>query len=285
MKELEERVRVRVRVCVCTHAKFCCKLGKNFTETFQLLNQVYGKDCMSRTQCYEWFKHFKEGRMSVREDPRPGRPSTSTNDDHVKRVRGNHRVIVQEVADEVGITTESCHQISTEKHQVRRVSAKFVPRLLTDDQKENRVEISQELLANANGNENFLKNIITGDEMWVYVYYVETKMQSSQWMGKGSPRPKKAQLSPSKVKVILVVFFDWKGIVHHEFVPCGQMVNKQLYQEILAHLRDAVCRKRPELWENQIWMLQHDNEPAHSSLLTWQNIRHPLCPIHLILQT
>ena len=46
---------------------------------------------------------------------------------------------------------------------MRRVSAKFVPRLLTDDQKENRVDISQELLADANGNENFLKNIITGD--------------------------------------------------------------------------------------------------------------------------
>jgi len=51
---------------------------------------------------------------------------------------------------------------------MRRVSAKFVRRLLTDDQKENRVEISHELLANANGNENFLKNIISGDEMWVY---------------------------------------------------------------------------------------------------------------------
>ena len=45
------------------------------------------------------------------------------------------------------------------------------------------------------------------------------------------------------------------------------MVNKQLYQEILAHLRDAVRRKRPELWENQTWMLHHDNVPAHASLL------------------
>ena len=106
---------------------------------------------------------------------------------------------------------------------MNRVSAKFVPRLLTDDQKENRAEISQELLANANGSENFLKNIITGDEMWVYGYDVETKMQSSQWMGKGSPRPNKARISRSKIKVMLVVFFDWKGIVHHEFVPSGQM--------------------------------------------------------------
>ena len=67
-----------------------------------------------------------------------------------------------------------------------------MPRLLTDDQKESHVEISQEPLANANGNENFLKNIITGDEMGVYGYDVETKMQSLQWMGKGSLQPKKS---------------------------------------------------------------------------------------------
>jgi len=66
---------------------------------------------------------------------------------------------------------------------------------------------------------------------------------------------------------MLVVFFDWKGIVHHEFVPRGQMVNKQFYQEVLAHLRDAVRRKRPEMWENQTCMLHHDNAPAHASLI------------------
>jgi len=79
MKELEEQ-----RVCV----KFCCKLGKNFTETFQLLKQAYGEECMRRTQCYDLFKRFKEGRMSVGEDPRLGRPSTSTDDDHVEREFG-----------------------------------------------------------------------------------------------------------------------------------------------------------------------------------------------------
>ena len=60
-------------------------------------------------------------------------------------IRGNRRLTVREVAEEVGISIGSCHQIFTEKLQMRRVSAKFVPHWLTDDQKENRVEISQEL--------------------------------------------------------------------------------------------------------------------------------------------
>ena len=113
-------------------------------------------------------------------------------------IRGNRPLTVQEVADEVGISIGSSHQIFTEKLQMPRVSAKFVPCFLTDDQKENRVEISQELLASANGNVNFLKNIITGDDTWVCGYDVETKMQSSQWMGKGSTRPKKARMSRSR---------------------------------------------------------------------------------------
>jgi len=74
-------------------------------------------------------------------------------------------------------------------------------------------------------------------------------------------------MSRSKIKVMFVVFFDWKGIVPHEFVPRGQMVNKEFYHEFLARLRDAVRRKRPELWENQTGMLHHDNAPAHASHL------------------
>ena len=58
--------------------------------------------------------------MSVDEDPRPGRPSTSTDNDHVERARavicGNHRLTVREVADEVGISVGSCDQILTEKN-------------------------------------------------------------------------------------------------------------------------------------------------------------------------
>ena len=94
--------------------------------------------------------------------------------------------------------------------------------MLTDDQKENRVEISQEMLANANGNENVLKKIIRGEETWICVYDVETNMQSSLWMRKGSPRPKKSTDESVKDQGdVGCVFLNWKGIVLHEFVPRG----------------------------------------------------------------
>jgi hypothetical protein len=58
-----------------------------------------------------------------------------------------------------------------------RIVSKFVPRLLTEDQRDSRVVICQKLLDHAIEDENFLKRIITGDETWVYGYNVETKMQ------------------------------------------------------------------------------------------------------------
>ena len=105
--------------------------------------------------------------------------------------------------------------------------------------------ISQELLDHVSVDENFLKIIVTGDETWVYGYDIKTKAQSSQWVGQGLPRLKKAQMSWSNMKVMLVVFFDWQGVIHYKFVPHGQTVNKEFYVAVLKRLREAVRRKRP----------------------------------------
>ena len=58
-----------------------------------------------------------------------------------------------------------------------RVAAKFVPRLLTDAQREKLVTVSQELFDRSNVDEKFLKSVITADGNWVYGYDVETKVR------------------------------------------------------------------------------------------------------------
>jgi hypothetical protein len=85
-------------------------------------------------------------------------------------------------------------------------AAKSVPHLLTEEQNENHITVSQELFDCSTVDENFLKNVKTGDDTWVYGYDVETKAQSSQWIRKSSPRPKKACQSHSSVKVTSIVF-------------------------------------------------------------------------------
>jgi hypothetical protein len=46
-------------------------------------------------------------------------------------------------------------------------------------------------------------------------------------------------------------------------------VNKHFYFKILARLREAVYRRRPELWPDA-WILHHDNAPAHDVLTLWE---------------
>ena len=126
-----------------------------------MLQQTYVEDCLSRTQCHEWYQCFKLGRMSIKDDPKSGWPSTSTDNHHVEKVLAvihqNHRLTVHEVAKEVGICKSLCHLILTNKLKMRCVEAIFVSRLLTDAQKENHVTASQELFDRSNAYENFLK--------------------------------------------------------------------------------------------------------------------------------
>ena len=81
----------------------------------------------------------------------------------------------------------------------------------------------------------------------MYGYNIETKAQSSHWKRPEEPRPKKARQVRSNVKVLLSVFFDCIGVVHHKFLPQGRMVNKEYQLEVMSLLYEAMHQKRIEL--------------------------------------
>ena len=79
---------------------------KNFKETFQMLQQAYGEDCLSGTQCHEWYQRFKSGRTSIEDDPKSGRPSTSMDDIVHSDILNTLRAVTH-----VGRITRSCRGI------------------------------------------------------------------------------------------------------------------------------------------------------------------------------
>ncbi|XP_067930695.1 protein GVQW3-like [Watersipora subatra] len=265
MNDVEEQ---RVRV------KFYVKLRTSSAETLQILWTAYGDSALKKTACYEWHKRFREGRTSIKDDNRMGRPATSrttTATDLVRQqVIGDRRLTIHEKSAESGLSYGTCHIILTKDLDMRRISAKMVPKLLTDDQKEKRVGCCIELKDALAQDPDFLSKVLTGDERWVYGYDPETKSQSSQWKSPGSSRPKKARMSHSNVKTLLLTFFDIRGVVHSEFLPHSQTVNHHVYKIILIKLRDSIRRKRRDLWLSGDWYLHHDNAPAHTSLMVRQ---------------
>jgi len=92
--------RTEQRICI----KFCIKIGKTATETYQLLQQAYGENLMGRTQVFDRFRRFKERRTSVENHPRPERPSTSRKELMIAKFRtivhNNNRLTLGEIADD-----------------------------------------------------------------------------------------------------------------------------------------------------------------------------------------
>ena len=175
---------------------------------------------------------------------------------------------IREVAEEVRIVFGTCQKILTKDLQMRRVTAKFVPRLLTAEQKDDRLSFCSDLCDRAQNDPNFTSSINTGDSCWVYSYDPETKQMSSQWNTASSPRLKKARQVKSNVKTMLIPFFNIDGLFHYEYVPRRHAVSKEFYKTVLQCFCDSVCRYRPEKWRSGNWILHHDNAPAHRAVTT-----------------
>ncbi len=69
---------------------------------------------------------------------------------------------------------------------------------------------------------------------------------------------------------MLILFFDSKGVIHHEYVPEGQTVNAVFYIQILDHLYKRIDRVRSEMWRDRKFFLLHDNARPHTAAIIQQ---------------
>jgi len=97
-----------------------------------MLVQVYRDNAMKKTAVYKWMKRFSEGRESVTDDERSGRPATSRTEENIAKVhqitRENRRLTVRSIAEQVNIYRETVRKILPEDLDMRKVCAKIVPK-------------------------------------------------------------------------------------------------------------------------------------------------------------
>ena len=235
--------------------KYLFLKGNTPTQIKDELNSVYGDSAPSFTTVKFWAAEFKRGRKSLGDDERSGRPKTATTDENIAKVHqmvlDDRRIKVREIAEVMNMSKERVCHILNQHLGMRKLSARWVPRLLTVDQKRVRMNISNALLAQFRRNKSeFWRRLITVDETWIHHYTPETKIQSKQWTAKGEPAPKKAKTVFSAGKVMATVFWDSHGVILIDYLQKGKTITGAYYASLLDKLKAElaenghICRNR-----------------------------------------
>ncbi|GBP95891.1 Histone-lysine N-methyltransferase SETMAR [Eumeta japonica] len=203
--------------------KYFVKKGKTPKEIFEDMISVLQESAPSYTRVKKWARLFQQGRESCEDDPRPGRPVT--------------------IAEELQISKEQVGEIIHEHMNMRKISARWVPKMLTPFDKQRRLQTSKDFLELVGDNiDEIWDRIVTVDETWVRQYDAESKQESMQWTKKGERPPKKFKVQKSASKLMATIFWDSEGVLLIEYLPKGTTMNGQYYANLLAQAREAVVQ-------------------------------------------
>ncbi len=201
---------------------------------------------MSKGRVRVWHKQFRQGDDRIKDKPKSGQPRSARSQDKVRAVQAflnnNRAVNLQDIAEHVDISVSSAHRMLKKDLKLSKLSPKFVPKELTQAQKDVRKWMCECNLELLKSEPNLLETIITGDESWVSVFKIPSKNNSSEWLPKGihKNRPLKALPQRNERKSMLTLFFDKRGVVHSEFAPQGQRITSETYCETLKVLKERI---------------------------------------------
>ena len=178
-------------------------------------------------------------------------------------VYSDRRIKVEEIAQALGISHGTISTILHDRLGMRKRTARWVPKSLSDEQMATRASVCRALLKRFRSKDDFLLLLVIVDETWVHYFEPENKAQSRQWVEPGSPRPKKFKMQPSAGKVMATVFWDAKGVIMLDFLPKKSTITGVYYANLLDQLRTAIREKcRSKLTKGVL--LQQDNARVHT---------------------
>ena len=142
---------------------------------------------------------------------------------------------------------------------MRKICAKFVPRVLREDQKERRFHDSREMVKLIHSDPAVLDALVACDESWIYCYDPEVACMLSQ-----TQEGQTEQIYPQTFDD---PFFDSTGMIYMHWIPTGTTINKEYYVVVLREFRKRFRRKRPAFFKSGQWYFHTKNPPVHNSIL------------------
>ena len=233
---------------------FKCRIRLNI-DSKQICNElcdIYGPQTISMRTVFRWVKAFKAGKFSVEDDTRPGRPKTSVTKANIAAVKivveQAARLSVKDIASCTGISEGSSVQIILQKRlDLRKVCARWLPHLLTEEQKTQRLKCARELLKTYKGcNSRVISNFLTGDETWMHMFVPQRRADNKQWKRKDQKRPCIAKRTISSRKMLYAIFYNSSGPVVQVPCPSGYTVTGRFYKNsVLKKTKVFYNKKRP----------------------------------------
>jgi len=166
----------------------------------------------------------------------------------------------------MGISRERVGSIIHEDLEIRKLSAKCVPKCLSAYQKRQRCQSSEQFFRR--DPIDSLSRLVTIEGTWLYHYEQETKQQSMELWHTGSLRPQKFRVQKSTRKVLASNFWDQDGILLIDYLPKAQTINALYYSSLLVQLNDIL----KEITPREGHPLLHDNAPGHRALATQKKL-------------
>lgn len=248
--------------------KYFYEIGEKAADIHRRLKQKYGCEAPTDRTVRYWVERFRENDSDIGDKPRSGRPKTGQSDKNIRKVSAvldkDRRLTLDEICSKTRIPRSTVVRI-IDGLGLRLKCARWIPKILTPEQKKLRISAAKENIFLHNMDSDFFEShIVTGDETYIHHYEPETKRQSKQWLPSGSGPPKKAIRKLSAKKVMALVFWDKLGVLLVKFFRKGETMTGAKYAKILEELRRAIQKKRKNLWDEGIFLL-HDNASSHTS--------------------
>lgn len=249
--------------------KFCSLLGEQATDIHAKLVRVAGDQSPSLRTTQEWSRRFKEGRASCEDDPRKGRPTEAVTSDSINAVETlvltEPHSSLEQIAEITGLSKGSVHTILTLHLQRKKLCGRWIPHLLTEADKEDRMETSRSLLNRFRRmGSSGMRNIVTGDETYLYYYEPGSRTERMEWRRTGEGPSTSLAPSHFSEKVLYTIFFTADGEVSRFVAPKGTtLTGKYFSGVILPQLQRDFQRLHP----NQQMKLHVDNAPAHRATI------------------
>ena len=252
------------------YCKIRAQLGFLPTEIHADLQKVYGNGALKYATVCKWVRGFNDGRESIENDPRVGRPVSILTEKNIATVKTlieeNARYTMQEIEELSGIHSSSVLKILRERLGLRKICACCVPHLLTDEQKQSRVRLELQVIEKYDKcDPRCLEEIVTDDETWIYHFQPDSNAKNKVWVSSEGDRPVTARRYKTSNRILYAIFFDSKGPVLQIPVLKGSSVTVKFYREsVLTQLVDFYQNRRPRTSVRGIKLL-HDNVLAHKS--------------------